>query len=103
MVVLRAEVYPRLALDLVGQQIGNYVATRVLGRGGMGTVYLAEHPLVGRKVAVKVLHEELAIDEQMVNRLGVEAKSASSIDSEHILVAAFVLSVTAIALLLLWR
>ena len=71
-------------MDLVGQHIGNYVAQRVLGRGGMGVVYLAEHPEIGRKVAIKVLHEELAIDEQMVQRLWVEAKSASEIDSEHI-------------------
>jgi hypothetical protein len=71
-------------VDLVGRQIGNYVARRLLGRGGMGQVYLAEHPLIGRKVAVKVLHEELAIDEHMVQRLWLEAKSASEIDSEHI-------------------
>ena len=71
-------------MDLVGRQIGNYVAKQLLGRGGMGVVYLAEHPLIGRKVAVKVLHEELAIDEQMVQRLWLEAKSASEIDSEHI-------------------
>jgi hypothetical protein len=71
-------------VELVGRQIGNYVARRLLGRGGMGQVYLAEHPLIGRKVAVKVLHEELAIDEQMVQRLWLEAKSASEIDSEHI-------------------
>ncbi len=73
-----------ILLDLVGKQIGNYVAKSVLGRGGMGIVYLAEHPLIGRKVAVKVLHEELAINEQMVHRLWLEAKSASEIDSDHI-------------------
>ena len=72
------------ALDLVGRQIGNYVAKKLLGRGGMGSVWLAEHPLIGRSVAVKVLHEELAIDEHMVQRLWLEAKSASEIDSEHI-------------------
>ena len=72
------------ALDLVGKQIGNYIAKAELGRGGMGVVYLAEHPHIGRKVAVKVLHEELAINEQMVQRLWLEAKSASEIDSDHI-------------------
>jgi len=72
------------ALDLVGRQIGNYVAKKLIGRGGMGSVWLAEHPLIGRSVAVKVLHEELAIDEHMVQRLWLEAKSASEIDSEHI-------------------
>ena len=71
-------------MDLVGRQIGNYVAKSEIGSGGMGVVYLAEHPLIGRKVAVKVLHEELAINEQMVHRLWLEAKSASEIDSEHV-------------------
>ncbi|MEO6953435.1 MAG: serine/threonine-protein kinase [Polyangia bacterium] len=71
-------------MDLAGKQIGNYVAQRVLGRGGMGVVYVAEHPEIGRKVAIKVLHEELAINEQMVKRLWIEAKSASEIDSDHI-------------------
>jgi serine/threonine protein kinase len=71
-------------LDLTGRQIGNYVAKSQIGAGGMGVVYLAEHPLIGRKVAVKVLHPELAIDEQMVQRLWLEAKSASEIDSEHV-------------------
>jgi eukaryotic-like serine/threonine-protein kinase len=71
-------------LNLVGRQIGNYIAKEQIGAGGMGVVYLAEHPLIGRKVALKVLHPELAIDEQMVQRLWLEAKSASEIDSEHV-------------------
>jgi serine/threonine protein kinase len=71
-------------LNLIGRQIGNYIAKEQIGAGGMGVVYLAEHPLIGRKVALKVLHPELAIDEQMVQRLWLEAKSASEIDSEHV-------------------
>ena len=49
-------------MSLVGTTIGNYRVTRQLGEGGMGVVYEAEHPVIGRKVAIKVLHAELARD-----------------------------------------
>ena len=41
---------------LIGQTVGNYLVTQKLGEGGMGSVYLAEHPTIGKKVALKVLH-----------------------------------------------
>ena len=50
----------RSADPLVGTQVGSFRVVRLLGRGGMGTVYLAEHPVIGSKVAVKFLHESLA-------------------------------------------
>src|SRR5512143_865161 len=43
--------------SLIGATIGNYRVVAKLGAGGMGAVYLAEHPLIGKKVALKVLHE----------------------------------------------
>ena len=44
-----------------GQTIGNYEVKSKLGEGGMGSVYLAEHPLIGKKVALKVLHSEFSV------------------------------------------
>ena len=44
---------------LTGQKIGNYVVTRLLGQGGMGSVYLARHPEIGREVAIKVMDRQL--------------------------------------------
>jgi serine/threonine protein kinase len=72
-------------MDLAGKHIGNYVAKSELGSGGMGVVYLCEHPLIRRRVAAKVLHEELAASEEIVRRLFAEAKAANEINSEHII------------------
>jgi serine/threonine-protein kinase len=45
-----------------GQQIGVYAVVRLMGRGGMGNVFEARHCLMGRPVAIKVLHSHLARD-----------------------------------------
>ena len=37
---------------MIGRRIGNYVLQDKLGAGGMGEVYLAEHPDIGRRVAI---------------------------------------------------
>ncbi|MBZ0120652.1 MAG: hypothetical protein K8H88_26905, partial [Sandaracinaceae bacterium] len=48
---------------LIGRTIaGRYRVLSLLGEGGMGAVYLAEHLLIGREVALKRLHPELAAD-----------------------------------------
>jgi hypothetical protein len=44
----------------VGQTVGNYTLTAKLGEGGMGTVFLAEHPVIGSKVALKAIHPQFA-------------------------------------------
>ena len=68
----------------VGQTIGNYNITAKLGEGGMGVVYLAEHPVIGRKVALKAIHPELSRNPEVVSRFITEAKSVNQIGNEHI-------------------
>src|SRR5690348_12138117 len=50
----------------------------------MGAVYLAEHPLIGKKVALKVIHRELANNREVVQRFFQEARAVAKIGNEHI-------------------
>ena len=68
----------------VGQTIGNYDITARLGEGGMGTVFLAVHPVIGSKVALKAIHPELSRNAEVVSRFIAEAKSVNQIGHEHI-------------------
>jgi len=61
-----------------------YRILALIGEGGMGAVYVAEHLLIGRKVAVKRLHPELAGDEKAVARFQREARAAGSTGHEHV-------------------
>jgi eukaryotic-like serine/threonine-protein kinase len=71
-------------LIAVGQTIGNYTITAKLGEGGMGVVYLAEHPVIGRKVAMKAIHPELSRNPEVVSRFVTEAKAVNQIGNDHI-------------------
>ena len=68
-----------LSVQLINETVGNYRILELLGEGGMGAVYLAEHPGIGRKAAVKVLHPALAQDREIVNRFFNEARAANAI------------------------
>ncbi len=72
------------SLIAAGQSIGNYVVLSKIGTGGMGAVYLAEHPTIGKRVALKVIHRELAGNREVVQRFFQEAKAVNKIGSEHI-------------------
>jgi serine/threonine protein kinase len=68
----------------IGHTIGNYRITAKLGEGGMGVVYLAEHPVIGKKVAMKAIHPELSKNSDVVSRFVTEAKAVNQIGHEHI-------------------
>jgi eukaryotic-like serine/threonine-protein kinase len=70
--------------SLVGQKVGNYEIVSLLGKGGMGEVYVARHPVLDRTVAVKVLSRALSDDEDLVARFRQEAQSAGRIGHEAI-------------------
>jgi serine/threonine protein kinase len=59
--------------------IGQYRVTGVIGRGGMGAVYAAEHSLLGRPAAIKVLLPELSQKQEIVMRFFNEARAATAI------------------------
>ncbi|MBZ4421179.1 protein kinase [Myxococcus sp. RHSTA-1-4] len=69
---------------LVGQRFGSFRLVRRLGRGGMGSVYLGEHVSIGSKVAVKVLHDHLAMYPELVQRFHAEARAVNLIGHENI-------------------
>ena len=64
--------------------LGSYRLTGVAGEGGMGRVYAAEHVLLGRKVAVKVLHPDYAGNPKAVRRFFSEARAVNQIHHENI-------------------
>ena len=70
----------------IGQVMADrYRILRLLGQGGMGVVYLAEHVVIEKKVALKVLNEELSHSRDVVSRFIGEAKAASRIGHENII------------------
>jgi serine/threonine protein kinase len=68
---------------LVGAVLGSYRIVRPLGRGGMGTVYLARDEQLGRSAAVKVLREGVA-DVTAVQRFRIEAAAAARISHPNV-------------------
>ena len=64
---------------MIGATVGSYQVREEIGHGGMGVVYAAEHPLIGRKVAVKVLLPEYSRNQEVVNRFFNEARAATMI------------------------
>jgi serine/threonine protein kinase len=68
----------------VGQTVGNYNVVSKLGDGGMGIVFLAEHPVIGSKVALKAIHPHLARSADVVSRFVTEARVVNQIGHDHI-------------------
>jgi eukaryotic-like serine/threonine-protein kinase len=70
---------------LIGQTVGNYQVKALLGEGGMGTVYLAEHAFMGWRAAIKVLRRSLTDDRVLVDRFMNEARAAKAVGHPNII------------------
>ncbi|MGW0636866.1 protein kinase domain-containing protein [Nocardia salmonicida] len=67
-----------------GAGFAGYRLERVLGQGGMGTVYLAEHPRLPRSVALKLLNREFSADQELQRRFEREADVVAQLDHPSI-------------------
>jgi serine/threonine-protein kinase len=69
----------------VGQKVGHYVVVSRIGAGGMGAVYLAEHPEIGRRVAIKVLSAQVSHQPGLAERFLAEARAVARIDHPNVI------------------
>src|SRR5262245_44845483 len=69
---------------MLGEEVGIWRISRLLGRGGMGRVYEAVQPSTGGRVAVKIMAHEVSEDADAVKRFFAEAKVVNLIRHEHI-------------------
>ena len=68
-----------------GARLGRYEIRSKIGEGGMGEVYLAQDSKLDRPVALKILPEELADNQDRMRRFMQEAKAASSLNHPNII------------------
>src|ERR1051326_5672999 len=69
----------------VGTQLGPYQILAPLGAGGMGEVYRARDPRLGREVAIKILPAGLAGDSERLRRFEQEARATAALNHPNIL------------------
>ena len=69
---------------MINTSIGKYKITRLIGQGGMASVYEATHEMLGTKVAIKVLNPILSANEQIRERFKNEAKLMASLNHQNI-------------------
>src|SRR5690349_15760089 len=69
----------------IGHSISNYQVLSLLGKGGMGEVYLAQDIRLGRKVALKLLPRAFTHDQERLRRFEREARLVSSLNHSNIL------------------
>jgi serine/threonine-protein kinase len=68
-----------------GVQIGGYRVLRQIGEGGMGAVWMAEHAMLGRRAAIKILHSIHSTRQEIVTRFFNEARAATAISDPGII------------------
>jgi len=68
-----------------GTRLGPYEVAELLGAGGMGAVYRARDPRLGRDIAIKVLPDDIAADPDRLRRFELEAKAVAALNHPHIL------------------
>jgi Tol biopolymer transport system component len=73
-----------MGTPLVGQRLGSYEITSLLGSGGMGEVYRARDVTLGRDVAIKILPELFALDAERRARFEREARVLAALNHPHI-------------------
>lgn len=67
-----------------GARVGKFILVKPLGNGGMGTVYLAEDEMLGRRVALKVLRRSVADEQQFEERFRQEARLVAALDHPNV-------------------
>ncbi|HWA77352.1 MAG TPA: HDOD domain-containing protein [Polyangiaceae bacterium] len=72
------------AAEMIGKRVGNYVIERPLARGGMGSVFVAKHPHLGREVAVKFLTQEVSAVPELAERFVSEARITANLRHPNI-------------------
>jgi serine/threonine protein kinase len=70
--------------EMIGRVVGSWRVIKLLGAGGMGSVYMGEHPAISSRVAIKMLHPRFDADERIVERFFNEAKAVNVIGHENI-------------------
>ncbi len=71
--------------ELIGMTVGGrYHLVEKIGQGSAGTLYRAEHVTLRRRMAVKLLHKQLALSEEAIERFRREAITVCEIDNDHI-------------------
>lgn len=70
---------------VIGSEVSGYRVVNRLGSGGMGIVYEGEQPVIGKRVAIKVLRQEVADDPEVVQRLVAEARAVNQVGHRGII------------------